>query len=113
MNKFYHILLYEQPGGLFEKKEKKMEHFCENVLPIYMEGYFYRTLNIVYKLRGDKMKNEKTKIGCRLMTRGTGAANAKVLDDLIIPDPDPAVGKQIIVDAVEEEKDDENQPEAS
>jgi len=59
------------------------------------------------------MKNEKTKIECRLTTCGTKVVNAKVLDDLVVPDPDPAIGKQIIADAVEEEKDDENQPEAS
>ena len=44
-HKPFHTLLYVQLGGMFQKKLKKMERFRENVLPIYMEGRFYRTLN--------------------------------------------------------------------
>jgi len=96
-----------------KKNPKKLEHFYTNLLSIYMEGCFYRTLSIVYKFRGDKMKNEKTKVECRLTTHGTEKANAKVVDDLIVPDPDPAVGKQVIVDIIEEEKDNDDKPETS
>ncbi len=41
-----------------------MEHFCKNVLPILMEGYFYRTLkNIVYNSEGDKNEWRENKGG--------------------------------------------------
>jgi len=53
------------------------------------------------------MSDKKTKVECRLVTRGTQAANTKAIDDLAIPDPDSAVGKQIIEDEMgEETKDD-------
>jgi len=54
------------------------------------------------------MSDEKRKIDCQLKATGTSKANAKVVKDLSIPDPDPAVGKQILGELTEEEsKDDE------
>lgn len=45
-NEPWHTPLYGQLGGLFEKKEKKLERFSQNGLSIYTEGGFYRTLHI-------------------------------------------------------------------
>ena len=56
------------------------------------------------------MSDKKTKVDCRLITRGTDGANAKAIDDLAISDPEPAVGKQIIKEMLEEEVDDDGQP---
>ncbi len=42
------------------------------------------------------MSDKKTKIDCRLTTRGSEAVNAKAIDDLSIPDPELAIGEQII-----------------
>lgn len=55
------------------------------------------------------MSDEKTKIECRLNIQGTDKADAKAIDDLKIPDPEPAVGEQAIQDAVEAESDDDSQ----
>jgi len=55
------------------------------------------------------MSNKKTKVDCRLITRGTKVANTKVIDDLAIPDPELTVGKQVIQDAMEEETEDDGQ----
>lgn len=51
------------------------------------------------------MSDKKTKVDCKLTTIGTDGANAKIIKDLNIPDPHPAVGKKIIEDAIEDEKD--------
>ncbi len=54
------------------------------------------------------MSDEKNKIDCRLKATGTSKANAKVVKDLSVPDPEPVVGKQILGELMEEEsKDDE------
>ena len=56
------------------------------------------------------MDNKKTDVGCRLNIRGTDKANAKVVDDLKISDPELAVGEQIIEKAMEEGSEDDNKP---
>jgi len=48
------------------------------------------------------VKKEKTKVECRLTTCGTEKANTQVVDDLAIPDPELATGKQIIKDALDD-----------
>lgn len=55
------------------------------------------------------MSDEKIKVECRLITRGTDRADVQATDDLKIPDPELAVGKRII----EEEEKDENRSEDS
>ena len=55
------------------------------------------------------MSDKKTKMNCRLITRGTQKANAKVIDDLAIPDPELAIGKQIIQNVTEEKAEDGGQ----
>lgn len=60
--------------------------------------------------RGVEMDNKKTNVGCRLNINGTDKANAKVVDDLKIPDPELAVGEQIIKKAMEEGSEDDNKP---
>jgi hypothetical protein len=74
-----------------------------------MKGRFYRT----YNLKVMEMSDKKTKVDCCLTTRGMKQANAKVVDDLTVPDPEPAIGKQIIQEATEEELDVDSQPEHS
>jgi len=59
------------------------------------------------------MSDKKTKVECHLTTKGTDGVNAKVIDDLAVPDPDPSIGKKIIQEAMEEEKEDECQQEDS
>lgn len=54
------------------------------------------------------MSDSKTKVDCRLITRGTDKANAKVIDDLAVPDPEPAIGKKVIREATEEDTEDGN-----
>lgn len=54
--------------------------------------------------------NEETRLKCRLVTRGTDRANAKVADDLKIPDPNLAIGKQVVDKAMQKEIDDDSQP---
>ena len=55
------------------------------------------------------MSDKKTQIDCRLITRGTDKANAKAIEDLKVPDPEPAVGEQVIKDAMEEGSEDDSQ----
>jgi len=55
------------------------------------------------------MSDKKTQIDCRLITRGTDKANAKAIEDLNVPDPEPAVGEQVIKDAMEEGSEDDSQ----
>lgn len=59
------------------------------------------------------MSDKKTKIDCRLTTSGTGKANEKAVGDLSVPDPDPAVGKQIIEEEMEKDSEDDCQSEDS
>ncbi len=54
------------------------------------------------------MSEKKTKVECRLTTHGTDKANAKVVDDLIIPDPEPVIGKGMIEKLVEKETKDDS-----
>ena len=60
-----------------------------------------------------EMSDKKTKVGCSLVTRGTAKANAHVVDDLTIPDPDQATGKRIVEEAMEKDIDDDSKPEGS
>jgi hypothetical protein len=60
-----------------------------------------------------EMSYKKTKVDCRLITRGTKGANAKVIDDLVIPDPEPAIGKKTIKKLVEKETEDDSQSKTS
>lgn len=54
------------------------------------------------------MSDEQNKIDCRLKAVGTSKANAKVVEDLSVPDPDPAVGKKILGELMKKgSKDDE------
>jgi hypothetical protein len=53
-----------------------------------------------------EMSDKKTKVECRLNTRGTDKVNAKVVDDLTIPDPEPTTGKKIIEELMEKETED-------
>lgn len=59
------------------------------------------------------MSDKKTKVEGRLMTRGTDKANAKVVADLSVSDPEPSVGKQIIEEAIEKDVDDDSEQEDS
>jgi len=54
------------------------------------------------------MSDKKTKIECRLTTQGTSKANAKAVDDLKIPDPEPTEGARAIKEATEEETEDDS-----
>lgn len=54
------------------------------------------------------MSDKKTKIECRLITKGTDKANASVIDDLVIPDPEPAIGKRIIREELEDDEQDDS-----
>jgi len=54
------------------------------------------------------MRDEKTKVECRLVTCGSDHANAKAIDDLAIPDPEPTVGAQIIKEATTKDTEDGN-----
>lgn len=54
------------------------------------------------------MSENESKIDCRLKATGTSKANAKVIEDLSVSDPEPAVGKKILGELMEEgSKDDE------
>lgn len=59
------------------------------------------------------MSDKKTKVGCNLVTRGTAEANAQVVDDLAIPDPEPAIGKRLIDEAMRKDTEDDGQPKDS
>ena len=54
------------------------------------------------------MSDKKTKVECRLSIQGTEKANAKAIDDLKIPDPEPIEGAQAIKEATEEETEDDS-----
>lgn len=54
------------------------------------------------------MDKEKIKIDCYLTTRGTREADISALDDLEIPDPDLATGKEIIRKEIKEDVDQGN-----
>lgn len=56
------------------------------------------------------MSDKKIKMKCHLITRGTEGAEAQANDDLNVSDPEPAMGKQIIEGATEEDKEDGDQP---
>lgn len=60
-----------------------------------------------------EMSDKKTKVECRLVALGTDKINAKVIEDLVIPDPEDTIGKQIILDVTEEEIEDDNQSDDS
>jgi len=59
------------------------------------------------------MSDKKTQVDCRLITNGTERANAKVIKDLNVSDPEPVVGKQIIKDAMGEGSEDDSKTENS
>lgn len=59
------------------------------------------------------MNDEKTKVECRLVARGTEEANSKVIDDLSIPDPESATGAQVIKEVMEKDTKNDNQQETS
>lgn len=54
------------------------------------------------------MKNDETKVECRLVINGTDKANANAIDDLALPDPEPTVGEQVIKEAIEKGVDDDD-----
>jgi len=61
----------------------------------------------VYNFWGDEMEEDKrVKVDCELVTRGTAEAESGANDDLAVPDPEPAVGKQIIEEASQEDEED-------
>lgn len=49
------------------------------------------------------MSDEKIKVECHLKTKGTDEVEDKVSDDLDVPDPELAVGKQIIKNIMEKD----------
>jgi len=53
------------------------------------------------------MSDKKTKVECRLLTRGTDKVNAKVIDDLKIPDPESTEGMRVIQEEIEKESEDD------
>lgn len=55
------------------------------------------------------MSDDKTKVNCRLIARGTTQANTKALGDLQIPDPDSEVGKEIIQESIDAEEKNKNE----
>lgn len=59
------------------------------------------------------MSDKKTKVECRLITKGTDKANVSAIDDLAVPDPEPAIGKRIIQEELEDDKQDDSQPDDS
>ncbi len=59
------------------------------------------------------MSDKKTKVNCRLVTKGTEQADASANDDLNVPDPEPAVGKKIIQEAMREEDEDGSESDCS
>lgn len=55
------------------------------------------------------MNDEKIKIDCKLSVLGTAKADAKVARDMSMPDPELAVGKKMIKNAIDDNvKDVEN-----
>ena len=57
---------------------------------------------------GDQMEKDKVGMDCKLIARGIAKADAKAVDDLSVPDPDPAVGRKAIEDATEDEEDEDS-----
>ena len=72
---------------------------------IIYRGRFYRTFSeIVYNCGGDEMEDKKkTEMECHLTTRGSHEVDANVANDLDIDDPQPAKGKELIEEALNEE----------
>lgn len=60
-----------------------------------------------------KVSDKKTKLNCRLITKGTEQVNASANDDLSVPDPEPTVGKKIIQEVIGEEEEDGSEPDCS
>lgn len=54
------------------------------------------------------MSCKKKQIDCRLKAIGTDKVNERVVDDLSIPDPEPAVGKQILEEELKDDGKSEN-----
>lgn len=54
------------------------------------------------------MSDKKTKVDSKLFSVGADKAEAKAREDLNIPDPEPAIGEQLIKDAPEDGKDSED-----
>ena len=54
------------------------------------------------------MGDEKIKVECRLITRGTDKVDAQAVDDLSVPDPELAIGKKVIENAISKEDDDDD-----
>lgn len=54
------------------------------------------------------MYDKKTKVECRLITRGTDKANANAIGDLNVPDPESTTGQQIIMEAEEKDVEDDD-----
>lgn len=48
------------------------------------------------------MSQSKTKIDCLLVARGTSEVDASVVDDMSVPDPELAVGKELIQKVMKE-----------
>jgi hypothetical protein len=49
------------------------------------------------------MSDKKTKVECRLLTRGTNKVNEKVIDDLKVPDPESTEGMRVLQEEMEKE----------
>ncbi len=59
------------------------------------------------------MRNNKTKVECCLITRGTDKANANAVDDLSVQDPEQVVGKKVIEEAMEKDSEHDGKSENS
>lgn len=55
------------------------------------------------------MSDKKTKMECRLITRGTDKVNAQIIDDLAVPDPELDIGEQAIRKEMEKDIEDDSQ----
>lgn len=60
-----------------------------------------------------KVSKDKTKLNCCLVTKGTEQADASASDDLSVPDPEPAIGKKIIQEAMKGEEEDGSESDCS
>jgi hypothetical protein len=47
-----------------------------------------------------RVGDKKTQIKCRLITRGTENVEAEAISDLSVPDPESAIGKKIVDEAM-------------
>lgn len=72
---------------------------------VFLWDVDYRILLCITQ-RVIKMSDKKTKIDCKLSVFGTAKADAKVAQDMNIPDPGLAVGKQLIKNAIEDDEKD-------